>query len=106
VDEYIEVRTTVAERADAERLARVLVEQRVAACVQIDGPITSVYRWKAEVETAAEWRCTIKTRKSLYDAVERAIRALHRYETPEIIGVDVAAGASDYLQWISEATKT
>ena len=100
--EFVQVLTTVANREEAESIARALVEQRLAACVQILGPITSVYRWKGEVETAEEWQCLIKTRRGLYPEVERAIRLRHSYEVPEIIATPIVAGNDDYLKWIEE----
>jgi len=100
----IMVFTTVASSEEANRLAQALVEQRLAACVQIDGPITSCYRWKDAVETAAEWRLTIKTRAALYDPLEEAIRKLHSYEQPEILALPITAGSTGYMKWIEEET--
>lgn len=97
---FIQVTTTTEKREDADRIARTLVERRLAACVQIVGPITSVYRWKGKIETAGEWLCLIKSRAESYGAVEQAIRSLHPYELPEIIAVPVAAGSRDYLDWL------
>jgi periplasmic divalent cation tolerance protein len=98
--QYIQVTTTVANRSDAERIARELIDRRLAACVQISGPIESVYRWRGEVETTEEWRCTIKTRRDYFDRIERVIRSLHPYEVPEILAVDILAGNADYLEWL------
>lgn len=97
---FIQVTTTTEKREDAERIARILVESRLAACVQIVGPIESVYRWKGQIETAAEWLCMIKSREESYGAIEQTIRSLHPYETPEIIAVAVAGGSRDYLDWL------
>ena len=97
---FIQVTTTTEQRADADRIARDLVERRLAACVQIVGPITSIYRWKGKVETAREWLCLIKSRAEHYASLEQAVRALHPYETPEIIAVPVNAGSRDYLDWL------
>jgi len=96
--------TTVASSEDANRIAQALVEKRLAACVQIDGPITSCYRWKGAVETAAEWRLTIKTRAALYEPLEQAVRKLHTYEQPEIVALPITAGSAGYLKWIEEET--
>ena len=101
--DMIQIITTTATRAEALRLARALVEQRLAACVQIDGPLTSVYRWQGAIEEAEEWRCLIKTGAALYPQVEAAIRALHSYATPEILAVPVVAGNADYLAWLEAA---
>jgi periplasmic divalent cation tolerance protein len=100
MDRFIQVTTTTDKREDAERIARSLVERRLAGCVQILGPVTSIYRWKGKIETAGEWLCLIKSREDLYGAIEAAIRSLHPYETPEIIAVPVTAGSGDYLDWL------
>ncbi len=77
-----------------------LIERRLAACVQISGPITSVYRWQEKIETGSEWRCEIKTRMAHYAAVESAIRELHSYDVPEILALPVVAGSQAYLDWL------
>jgi periplasmic divalent cation tolerance protein len=100
--EFVQVLTTVGKQEEAKTIARALVDQRLASCVQILGPLTSVYRWKGEVETAEEWQCLIKTRRDLYPEVERAIRQLHPYEVPEILATPILAGSADYLKWIEE----
>ena len=86
---YIQVFTTTETKEEAEKIAQYLVEQKLAACVQITGPIASTYRWKGKVENAQEWLCVIKTREDLYDKVEKSIKKLHSYETPEIIAVPI-----------------
>lgn len=102
---FIQVMTATDKREDAERIARSLVEMRLAGCVQIVGPVTSIYRWKGRIETAGEWLCLIKSREDLYGAIEQAIRSIHPYETPEIIASPVTAGSRDYLDWLrSELT--
>lgn len=97
---FIQVTTTTETKADAERIASELVEARLAACVQIVGPIKSIYRWKGKIETAGEWLCLIKSREEHYGAIERTIRALHPYETPEIVAVALTGGSRDYLDWL------
>lgn len=99
-EDYLQIVTTVGTQADAERIAMELVERRLAACVQVGGPILSTYRWQGRVETANEWLCVAKTRQELYGAVEAAIRQLHPYDTPEILGVALAAGNDRYLTWL------
>jgi periplasmic divalent cation tolerance protein len=98
--EYIQVLTTTEHREDAERIARELVEQRLAACVQVAGPISSIYRWRGKIETTQEWQCWAKSRRDLYDQIERAIRQVHPYEVPEILAVPILAGSADYLAWL------
>jgi periplasmic divalent cation tolerance protein len=100
MDMFIQVMTTTNKREDADRIAQALVERRLAACVQILGPMTSIYRWKGKIETAGEWLCLIKSRKECYGAIEKAIRSLHPYETPEIIAMPITAGSRDYLDWL------
>jgi len=97
---YIQVFTTTEEKNDAEKMAKVLVEKRLAACVQVIGPVISTYQWKGNLETAQEWLCLIKTRRDLYDEVEAAIKEIHPYETPEIIAVPFVAGSREYLEWL------
>ena len=101
----IQITTTTDTRQLAEEIARHLVEARLAACVQIDGPIESVYRWKEKVETATEWRCTIKSMSHQFAAVETAIQAIHSYDTPEIIATKIVDGSGDYLRWIVEQSE-
>lgn len=100
VPEYIQVVTTVARREEAESIAQTLVDRRLAACVQISGPITSVYRWRGKMETAEEWQCTAKSRRDLYPRIEEAIRRLHSYETPEILATPILAGSEAYVAWL------
>lgn len=101
---YLQVTTTTETKEAAEKIARNLVAKRLAACVQVLGPITSTYRWKGNVETAAEWLCLIKTKEILYPELEKAIIGLHPYETPEIIATPIVQGSSDYLNWMEEET--
>ena len=106
MNSFLQVTTTTESKEEAKIIARHLVGKKLAACVQILGPITSTYRWKGKVETAEEWLCLIKTRDDLYNKVEATIKSLHTYETPEIIAVPVVKGSSDYLQWLdSELNK-
>jgi len=95
--------TTVADRADAERIAAALVAKRLAACVQVIGPVETTYRWKGQTESSQEWQCTIKTLLDRYDAVEKAIRELHSYDEPEIVALPIVAGSVSYLKWIEES---
>jgi len=101
---FIQVMTTTANRHDADRIAGELVERRLAACVQLLGPVTSTYRWKGAIETSDEWLLLIKSREELYPAIDAAIRELHPYDVPEILAVPVTAGHADYLRWLGEET--
>ncbi|OHB81516.1 MAG: cytochrome C biogenesis protein CcdA [Planctomycetes bacterium RBG_16_64_12] len=98
--DYVQVVTTTERKEDAERIARALVEARLAACVQVLGPITSTYRWKGAVETSQEWQCVAKTRSDLYTRLEETVRGIHPYEVPEILAVPVATGSRAYLEWL------
>ena len=100
--EHVQVLTTADSEDEAERIAAALVERRLAACVQIIGPIRSTYRWQGGVEQAEEWRCEAKTAAGLYPRVEAAIRDLHSYDEPEVIALPILAGAPGYLAWIDE----
>ena len=102
---YIQIITTTEKKEDAEEIAMTLVEKRLAACVQIAGPITSLYRWKGNIERAQEWQCWIKSKEVLYKEIEKTIKSVHPYEVPEIIAMPIVAGSSDYLGWLeSEVT--
>jgi len=100
LQEYVQVITTTETKEDAEKIANILVQKRLAACVQVLGPITSVYWWKEEIERATEWLCVIKTRRDLYKRIEVAIRCNHPYETPEILAVPVLEGSESYFSWL------
>jgi periplasmic divalent cation tolerance protein len=99
---YIQISTTTETKEQAQTIAQHLVENKLAACVQITGPITSIYHWKGKMENTQEWFCLIKTRDDLYNKVEAAIKSLHPYETPEIIAVPIVKGSKEYLNWIDE----
>lgn len=88
----------------AEAIANRLVEDGLAACVNILPAISSVYRWQGSLETSQESMLLIKTRSERYPEIERSIRKLHPYELPEVIAVSVAQGLPDYLRWIEQCT--
>jgi periplasmic divalent cation tolerance protein len=97
--------TNLPDRESAERLARGVVEARVAACVNVLSPTRSVYRWKGAVETAEEYPVLIKTAADRYPELEKTIRALHPYELPEIVAVGIEAGLPAYLAWVEAETR-
>ena len=101
---YIQITTTTETKEQAQTIAKHLVETKLAACVQITSPITSIYRWKGKVENTQEWLCLIKTRDDHYNKVEAAIKSLHPYETPEIIAVPIVKGSKEYLNWLDDET--
>jgi len=104
MDELIVVLTNLPDRAAALKLAQELVAQRLAACVNVLAECASVYRWKGELESAAEVPVLIKTRAARYAEVEAAIRRLHPYELPEIVAVPVVRGLDEYLDWVAGET--
>ncbi|MDH4028409.1 MAG: divalent-cation tolerance protein CutA [Nitrospirota bacterium] len=89
---------------EAAAIARVLVETRLAACVNIIRNVRSVYAWQGKIEDDAEVIMIAKTRKGLFDALAKKVRELHTYKVPEIIALPVVAGSEDYLKWIREST--
>ena len=100
MEEYIQVFVTNDKKEDAEKIARVLVKDRMAGCTQIVGPIVSTYWWKGNIETAEEWLCLIKSKKSLYQKIEKVVKEMHTYETPEIIAIPIVDGSKDYFEWL------
>ena len=99
------VLTNLPDRAAAERLAALLIEQRLAACVNILAPCRSVYRWKGAVQRDEEHPMLIKTTAERYAALEKALRAGHPYELPEIIAVPIERGLPAYLDWVATETR-
>ena len=91
---------TAGSRDEASIVADALLAARLAACVQILGPIESRYWWQGAREQASEWLCIVKTRSGLVDDVVAAVRAVHSYETPEILAVPVIGGDPAYLAWL------
>lgn len=103
--EYLQIITTIDSREAAHAVAGALVERRLAGCVQVIGPISSVYRWQGEIETDEEWLCLIKTHAGRYAQVEEAIRELHSYDEPEILATPIADGSPGYLEWLGEQVR-
>lgn len=99
----IVVLITCGSAREAKRIARALVDARLAACGNVlEAPVHSIYRWKRNVETAREFLLAIKTTRPRFAALERTVKRLHSYDVPEIIALPVASGSSDYLAWIDE----
>ncbi len=105
MSDYVQVITTTDSEDEAHRIAGRLVEERLAGCVQILGPMVSVYRWEGAVESAQEWLCLVKTSRALYVEVEALIRSLHSYDVPEIVVLEVAGGSADYLGWLGSVLR-
>jgi periplasmic divalent cation tolerance protein len=104
MSEHVVVYCTIGKLAEAEPLARALVEERLAACVNILPILASVYRWQDRIEREGELLLVIKTRREKIEALEAAIVARHPYEVPEIIVLPIEAGHAPYLAWIDECT--
>jgi periplasmic divalent cation tolerance protein len=100
------VLTTMPDDARADELARTLVDERLAACVNVHGPMMSTFRWKAGVECDAERQLVIKTSRDRVAALEARLRLLHPYELPEFVVIGVESGSDAYLRWIHDETRS
>jgi len=96
---------TAPDEVEAARIARVLVEERLAGCVNIIKDIRSIYSWQGKTEDEKEALMVAKTRKSLFDSLMKKVKALHSYTVPEIIALPVIEGSEDYLKWLKEVTE-
>ena len=94
--------STVGSAEDADRIARALVERRLAACVNVVPGVVSHYRWKGELQRDEERLLVIKTRAERIDALREALRELHPYELPELVAFEISAGSAEYLKWLDE----
>ena len=100
--EFIQVSTTTGTRDVAERIAVELVDRRLAACVQVSGPIQSTYRWQGKVESNEEWLCTAKTGRQQLDAIRELLKQLHPYQVPELVATPIVDGSEAYFKWLEE----
>ena len=96
------VLSTVPDDERAETLARTLVDEKLAACVNLHAPMVSIYRWKGQVERAAERQLVIKTTRDRVPALEARLKQLHAYELPEFLVLPVEGGSDEYLSWVRE----
>lgn len=103
-DTHCMVITTTDSAAAAEQLATGIVDARLGACVQIAGPVTSVYRWEGAVQTEQEWQLWVKTTGALLDALTAHIMANHSYAVPEVVATPIIGGNPAYLQWLTDET--
>jgi periplasmic divalent cation tolerance protein len=101
-----QVTSTFPNQALADQVAQRLVAERLAACVQVQGPIASTYRWEGAVESASEWYCHCKTTVARFPDLRRRIRELHPYQVAEIIAVPILDGDPAYLRWIEESVRS
>ena len=101
----IVILVTVGSEAEAEMIAKAVVEEQLAACVNILSSMRSVYRWEGKVTDDREWLLLIKTRAERFAAVETRVKALHSYQVPEVIALPIMAGTEEYLRWLREETE-
>ena len=99
---FIQVMTTTDSRRKADDLSQILLQERLTACVQVEGPITSRYHWQGKIKETEEWRCVIKTRGSLFSQVAAIIRDHHSYDVPEIIAFQIIDSSPSYGQWLDK----
>ena len=99
------VLSTAGSEDEARKIAHHLVENQIAACVNIVPAIESIYRWQGKVESAREWLLLIKTTADKFPAVRDAIRQLHSYDLPECIAIEIEGGSREYLEWIGESVQ-
>jgi periplasmic divalent cation tolerance protein len=102
----VQVVTTIDGRDAAQAIADALVGERLAACVQVSGPLSSTYRWQGEIQHAAEWVCTAKTTRDRAPALLLRLRALHSYDQPEILVTPVADADPGYAAWVAAEVAT
>jgi len=96
---------TCGSEEEALKIANALVEEHLAACVNLVSPIRSIYRWEGKIWDEKEWLLIIKTQKQRFDELEQKVKSLHSYAVPEIISLPIIEGAISYLNWIKENTK-
>ena len=99
------VLTTTGSQEEAQKIARAVVERKLAACVNIVPRIESIYRWQGRVESATEWLLVIKTEARAFERLRDSIKELHSYELPECVMVEVTDGSKEYLGWIEDNVK-
>lgn len=103
-DSAIVVLVTAGSAENSVEIARAVVAERLAACANVIPGIRSIYRWQGKVVDEGEWLLVLKTRRSSFAALEARVRALHAYETPEVVALDVAMGSAPYLDWLLAET--
>jgi periplasmic divalent cation tolerance protein len=99
------VLVTCGSEEEALKIAHSLVEERLAACVNLVFPVRSIYRWEGKIWDEEEWLLIIKTQKQRFEELEKKVKSLHSYSVPEIIGLPIIEGSSSYLEWLKEMTK-
>ncbi|MEZ6086960.1 MAG: divalent-cation tolerance protein CutA [Pirellulaceae bacterium] len=104
-DDYYQILTTTATREESAKIAEALIDKQLAACVQIDGPIESIYRWRGAIQREQEWRLRIKTTSDCREAAKRLVFEMHPYEQPQWIVVRIDQLDDGYQRWIDEQTR-
>ncbi len=99
------VLSTAGSEDEARKIARHLVDNQLAACVNIVPQIESIYRWQGKVESSSEWLLLIKTTTARFPAVRDAVRKCHSYDLPECVAISIEDGSADYLEWIGQSVK-
>ncbi len=102
ISQYGVILVTVASPEEGEKIARVLLTEKLAACVNIF-PVNSIYVWQEKINRDREWQLTIKTNLAIFDKIAAKIKTLHSYEVPEIIAIPLVAGSQQYLNWIEDS---
>jgi periplasmic divalent cation tolerance protein len=102
MSEPLVVLMTAGSQEEAERIARALVGEMLAACVNVIPGVTSIYRWQGEIQQDQEWLLVAKSRRDALNDLVRRVQALHSYDLPEIIALPLVGGSEDYLRWLDE----
>ncbi|MCM8759713.1 MAG: divalent-cation tolerance protein CutA [Candidatus Omnitrophica bacterium] len=102
---YFVVITTFPEKKTAEKVCKILIKEKLAACCQISDSISSFYWWKGKIEKSREWLCLFKTEKSALKKLKKRLKSLHPYEVPEIVCLEIKDIDNDYAQWINGVIK-
>jgi len=99
------VLVTCGSEEEAAKIANSLVEERLAACVNMISPVRSIYRWEGKIWDEKEWMLIIKTQKRSFEELEKKVKSLHSYSVPEVIALPIVEGSASYLKWLEETTE-
>lgn len=103
---YLVVITVAGSKEEAMMISKTVVEKRLAGCVQVSGPVESLYWWRGKLEKAEEWMCFMKSRGDLFSELEAEIHKVHSYEIPEIISFPIIHGSDKYFDWLEKELKS
>ncbi|HMK42735.1 MAG TPA: divalent-cation tolerance protein CutA [Dissulfurispiraceae bacterium] len=103
--DYLVVYVTAPNEDEAAKIAKILIEERLAGCVNIVRSLRSIYRWQGAIEDESEVLMICKTRRTLFEALEARVKTLHSYSVPEVIALPIVAGSREYLAWLDETTQ-